>query len=843
MPPRSPAHRLLRSIPAFVVLSATVWLGARGAGPVPPIGPLLDPWHGLWAVAATARLPATARDRIPGLTDSVSVSYDDRGVPHIFARTEPDAWRALGYVVARDRLFQLELQARAGAGTLTPLVGKVALPLDRETRQLGLPRAALRRLAAVDTSSEGWQSIAAYTDGVNAWIDQLDRRHLPLEYRLLQKWPSRWRPIDCLHLTNRMGLTLSMTRDELTHLAASRLVGRAAAEALYPINAPIQEPLQPNGQKAPRFDFAKIPPPGAPDSTAGLAVEVGRRGAEYGRVIDPPLARPSDDGIGSNNWAITPRRTLAGHALLEGDPHLDLSLPSIWYEAHLVVPGTLDVYGVTIPGAPTIILGFNRRVAWSFTNTEGDVVDYYVEKVDDDKAPRRYLLDGAWRPLDLTIEAYLGTHGDTIAVDTLRFTHRGGLRRIDGRWISTRWTMLETSFDGSALLDAARAGSVRQWLEAMSIWGAPAQNMIVADQAGSIAIRSTGRFPLRPGKTPGNRLQDGTRSASDWTGYWPLTEYPQAIDPAQGYLASANQQPIDPRVNPAYFGANWASPWRAMRINQILRNDSAMTPEKIRLMETDPASPRADLLVPYFLAAANSDPNDVELQQAARTLAEWDRRYTRDNNRAILFEAATRELNEKLWDELVPGSRFPVPGGAALEPPPYPGLMVVAELLADPKNVWWDDHSTADRVETRDDILAASLRAAYIRTVAEYGDPNGGHWVWSDRWKVSIPHILRLPGMASPAVSVQGGPSTLSPSSLGVDFGASWRMVVELGPSVHAWGIYPGGQSGNPASPRYLDHLEAWSAGNLDTLRLPAAPSDLPASEISAHLTLQPAPR
>jgi penicillin amidase len=823
---------MLRAALTALVLAGALWLGGHGVRQNPPLGPLLDPWRGLWAVAATAELPADARALIPGLSDSVSIKYDSRGVPHIFAKREADAWRALGYVVARDRLFQLELQARAGAGTLTALVGARALPLDREARRLGMPRAAEHKLAGLDTTSEGWQSVVAYTDGVNAWIDGLDQRHLPIEYRLLQRWPARWRPIDCLHLFNRMGLTLSMSQDELTHWAASRLVGEAAADALYPANAPIQEPIQPNGQHAPRFDRQRIPPPGAPDPETVASIAMGA-----------VSERGSDDGIGSNNWAVAPRRTRDGFAILAGDPHLDLSLPSIWYEAHLVVPGRLDVYGVTIAGAPTIVLGFNRQVAWSFTNTEGDVVDYYAEQVDDARAPRHYRLDGQWRPLELRVEAYLGPHGDTVAIDTLRFTHRGGLRLIGDRWISTRWTMLETTFDGGTLLAAARATSTRQWLEAMSGWGGPPQNMVVADAAGSIAIRSTGRFPLRPGDGRGTRLRDGTRSASDWTGYWPLDRYPQAIDPAQGYLASANQQPIDPRVNPAYFGANWTTPWRAIRINQLLRADSQATPDSMRLMETDPGSPRADLLVPTFLAAARTRPADAQLQLAAKALGQWDRRYTKDNSRAILFEAAVREMNGRLWDELVPRSALGVRGGGEPDPPPTPGLMVVAELLDDPDNAWWDDRRTTDRVERRDDILAESLRAAYAQTVASFGAPDSGRWRWSERWKVHIPHLLHLAGLASPEVSVQGGPNTLSPSIRGQDFGASWRMVVQLGPTIHAWGIYPGGQSGNPASPRYLDHLDKWSRGELDSLRVPAFLEALGAGETSARLVLSPGER
>ncbi len=830
----SPPHRfhILRAIPAVLVLGGALWLGGRGAGPLPPLGPLLDPWNGLFAVAATAELPSQATASVAGLGDSVTVLYDSRGVPHIFAARERDAWRALGFVVARDRLFQLELQARAGAGTLTELVGARALPLDREARALGMPRSAEQKLAGMDTTSDAWQSIAAYSDGVNAWIDRLDQRRLPIEYRLLGRRPARWRPIDCIHLFNRMGLTLAMSDAELEHLAAARIVGRVAADALYPVNAPFQEPIQPNGQHATRFDPQRIPPPGQPDSGAMLAWTELRAATALSSV-----ARDGgDDRVGSNNWAVAPGRTRDGYALLANDPHLDLSLPSIWYEAHLVVPGRLDVYGVTIPGAPTIVLGFNRSVAWGFTNTEGDVTDYYVETVDDQRAPLRYQLDGQWRPLELRVERYADPKGGTVAVDTLRFTHRGGLRRLAGRWISTRWTMLETPFDGATLLSAARAGSARQWLEAMAAWGGPAQNMVVADKAGTIAIRSTGRFPLRPGYAKGTWLRDGSRSASDWIGYWPLSAYPQAIDPAQGYLASANQQPIDPKVNPAYFGANWASPWRAMEINRRLRADSSVTPDSIRAMQLDPASPRADLMVPAFLAAARSRMADSTLQHAASVLAQWDRRYTKDNNRAILFETAMSRLNDLLWDELIaPGA-----GRGAGERAPYPSLMVVAELLQDPANPWWDDHRTTDRVETRDDILAAALRAAYQECLASYGDPDGAGWRWSTRWKLAVPHLLRLPGFASPEAAVQSGPSTLSPFSRGQSFGASWRMVVQLGPEVHAWGTYPGGQSGNPASRRYLEHFVQWTEGGLDSLRFPASPDALGVAETSARLTLVP---
>ena len=200
----------LRTVGALVVLAVCVSAGVLQIGPAPAIGPTLDPLNGIWSVARRAELPRVASGRIPRLGARVDVRYDSRDVPHIFAASEADAYRALGYVVARDRLFQIELQTRAGAGTLTELVGKLALGADHETREMGMPRAAEHALAAMDTTSADMQAMRAYADGVNAWIDQMDAADLPIEYRLLGRTPRRWSPIDALHLLNRMSATLSL---------------------------------------------------------------------------------------------------------------------------------------------------------------------------------------------------------------------------------------------------------------------------------------------------------------------------------------------------------------------------------------------------------------------------------------------------------------------------------------------------------------------------------------------------------------------------------------------------------------------------------------------------------
>lgn len=818
-----PGARAAIVLAAALGLAGGAWIGVRGVAPLPPLAALLDPVHGAWAAARIA-VPDESTARIPGLGGPVHVAYDRRGVPHIFAASETDAIRALGFVVARDRVFQLEAQWRAAAGRVTEWAGELALPLDQEMRRLGLPRSAEDHLAGLPAGSRQRAIMDAYADGVNAWIDDMQPADWPIEYRLLGARPSRWEPLNTMHLFARMGYVLALGTSERAWTAAAALVGDSAAAALFPPHTPIVEPIEPNGEGRSRHDVRPLPPPGRPDSSAARVA-----------ALLPALAPDEESrrSFASNNWAVSPRRTAAGRALLAGDPHLDMTLPSLWYEVHLVVPGVLDVYGVTIPGAPGIIIGFTRDVAWSFTNTGADVLDLYEEVVDDQDQPTRYQLDGAWKPLEQRIEPYRGKRGDLLAVDTVRYTHRGPMVRDGaGRWVSQRWTVLDPELRQTVFLDAARATNVRAFLDTMAAgFGAPAQNMIVADRRGSIAIRSTGRFPIRPPGARGFTIQDGSRSANDWQGYWPLDRYPQAFDPPQGFLASANQEPVDPRRGD-YLGIDTDfEPWRALRINRLLREDSAVTPETMRRWQTDPGSERADAFVPWLLDAARSaaarGATTPALDSAVTRLAAWDRRYVPDDDRAVLFEAALRQVVARTWDELagLEGRRVATPSAA-----------ILLGLMRDPASAWWDDRRTADVVEDRDAILAASLAAAHDSLVRQYGDPSRGGWRWGRVGSTRMMHLLGIDAFSERGVAVQGGPGTLNPALPG-GHGPSWRMVVELGDTVRAWGTYPGGQSGNPVSPRYRDRIGHWRAGELDTLY---APRDSASLRTVSRLTILP---
>ncbi len=818
---------LIVSVPVFL---GTLFVASQPVGPLPALGPFLEPTRGVWSMAGVAELPDSAFASIPGMEGNVNVVYDDRAVPHIFAESRLDAVRALGYVVARDRLFQLDLQTRATAGTLTEIVGDVALSADQQSRRLGLAWSAEQNFSRIEPGSDVAQLMTAYADGINAWIDGLDDNELPLEYRLLGAQPQRWEPQHALYLLKRMGWTLSYNNLERRKAAAASMVGMDAANALFPVNAPIQEPIQTNGTDGPRVEAVTLPPPGTPDVTAADWFNASTLAFES-ECATITFDCSSEDVVGSNNWAIGPLKSVSGNAILSGDPHLNLTLPSIWYEVHLVVPDYMDVYGVVIPGTPGIVIGFNRDVAWSFTNTGADVMDFYEEQFDDLDDATTYLVDDAYRPLGTRIEEYKDEKGRVIAVDTIYHTHRGPVFEQGDRRLSLRWTVLDDQGEFEAFDGIATARTVDEWLEKMESYVAPAQNGIVADRQGSIAIRSHGRFPDRDTDRPGDMVLEGTNGDTDWTTYWPVSRYPFSIDPPRGFLSSANQQPIDPRAEPAYYGAQWPAPWRAMQINSVLRQDRKFTADDMRLLQTNAGSARANYFLPHILNAGervlSAAPNDTLLGQALRLLSAWDGNYTKANTRAVLFEQTMTELGERTWDELDgPNGRVATPSSALL------GI-----LMNDSTSRWWDNRATPT-VENRDSVVASSLRSAFVRTRSQFGPEDGEGWLWSSRRTANIRHLLQIPALSALNLPVQGGPSTISPSSGSGTHGASWRMVVELGPSITAWTTYPGGQSGNPISPYYRDRIEQWMNGELAEVLFPERAMEIPEDRILSRLRL-----
>jgi len=820
----------LRLIGAFLVIGLLSYAAGNSLGPLPPLRPLLDPWVGAWQLARAGEPAAQLNESLPGLSAPVEIRIDHRGVPHVFASSEADAWRAQGWLVARDRLFQMNLQTRATAGRLTEWVGARALEADRRSRQSGLARTADRQWDALAADDPSRLAFEAYAEGVNAWIGAMGAADLPLEYRLLGVHPDRWEPKHTMYLFQQMATVLAAQDATVPRDRLVALVGDAVADVLLPIHSPVQEPIQPNGQFAPRIDPLRLPPPPvvAPGDSV-VAIGGSSRGGNRAA---------GGDAIGSNNWAVSAQRSASGHALLAGDPHLGLTLPSIWYEVHLVVPGVLDVAGATMSGVPGVLIGFTRSLAWSVTNTGADVLDLYRETVDNPAAPTQYRLDGEWRPLELRQEEYRDGAGTLLATDTVPYTHRGPMARQGSEWRSTRWVMQESVADPHAWLRLNRATDIAAAFTATERFVGPAQNFIMADSTGAIAIRSTGFYPLRPGDGRGDVVRDGSLSANDWTGWLPVERYPASSRPAQGFLASANQDPIDPRASDAYLGTDWPTPWRAIRINTLLRADSSVTPEAMQRFQTDPGSAAAELFMPYLQHAVaigtQRDSGRTALARAGRLLGEWDHRYSLENRRAVLFEQILGGVGREVWDELIPtGDSLPML---------QPGQDVLAALLLDSVSPWWDDRRTT-AVEDRDAVLARAIERGLAHTIERYGEPDDPRWSWGQIRTTNIHHLLRLAPLSRLGIPAASGTGTLSPSAGGGTHGASWRMVVELGPRLTARTTFPGGQSGNPFSRWYADRVPLWAVGDLTEALLPEAPTTLEGQALVSTITLVPGAR
>ncbi|HTK55788.1 MAG TPA: penicillin acylase family protein [Gemmatimonadales bacterium] len=790
---------------ALLALSATSW------GPLPPVGPFLDPVAGIWSAAHQTR-PLAPQLPVDGLSSPVEVLIDSRAVPHIFAATDLDAWRALGRLHVRDRLFQLELQSRATEGTLTEWVGPAALPLDRQMRQLGLARRADSLFRALDSTSLQYRALSAYAEGVNSGIASLGPRDLPFEYHLLNVHPRTWRPEYTLYLAFRMAYTLAWANNDLEREALATVVGDEAAADLFPAASPIQAPVVPG----PKGEGNLLP-------FRLRAPDLGRRPPRA--PVNLATAAYEDLLAGSNNWVVGPRRTAGHHPLLAGDPHLDLTLPSIWYEAHLVSGDGMDVYGVTIPGEPAVIIGLTRAVAWSFTNAEADFVDHYREVVDDERTPSRYHVDGQWHPVATRVESYRDKRGRIVATDTLYTTRRGPLVPYAGGWRSLRWTVLETRDPIGPFIGLQRVKSVADWLDVVGTLEAPSQNGVAADTAGHIAERTGGRFPRRPGND-GGRIFDGARSTEDWPGDLPVLA--GVVDPARGFLFSANQQIVDPRTDPAYRGAGWAAPWRALRLQRLLAADSAVTPETMRRWQTDPVSERAEWWQGTIVSASA---DDSALAAPHALLAGWTEGYLPASRGAPLFEATMDAVASLTWDELNAGDGRRVAD---------PAVAVLAALRDHPDAIWWDRIATTQR-EKRDDILRLALARAWrqLTDPASLGSDTTS-WRWDKYRTARIPHVAFLPGLGRSGLSVTGGNGTLSPLGSGGSHGASWRMVAEMAPRPRVLATYPGGQSGNPASARYDDRVEQWRTGALDTVRLPRAPDELAAQDVMERIRFVP---
>lgn len=802
---------LLLTIGLIVVLD-------RNWGAVPAFGALMSPFTGFWQNAEAKTDRTDQKINIKGTLQSVSVAYDDTGVPHIFAQNDHDVYFAQGFVTARDRLWQMEFQTYAAAGRVSELVGERAIELDRYNRRLGMVYAAEQALKGMMGNEASTAVIQAYTDGINAYINQLSPEKYPIEYKLLGYAPEPWTPLKCALLLKQMAQTLASGADDLLMTNVLQKYGKAVTADLFP-NYPAQEsPIIPAGTK---WDFTSLKVPSPPaDSVPGSSLAF--------------RWKEQDPSIGSNNWAIGPEKSATGYPILANDPHLQLNLPSIWYQVQLVSP-TVNVYGVSLPGSPCVIIGFNKQIAWGVTNVGSDVLDFYKIRFKD-ATKREYWHDNKWKQVRERIEL-IKVKGKPDIVDTVRYTHHGPIVYQVGEkpfrdnlpiGYAARWVAHETSNDVNCFYILNRAKNYDDYVFALAQYASPAQNFVFADVNKDIAMSPNGKFPLK-WQGQGKFLLDGANSAHDWLGWIPASQNPRVKNPPRGFVSSANQFSTDPSY-PYYLNWIFAPAERGLRINDRLTAMKRATPDSLRQLQNDNFNRRAASFLPLMLPMLRAENLTDTQQKALSVLRSWNYYNNVDAVGATLFTDWLSQMYKAIWDD-----EFSREGEHPMRYPTYDRTLQL--IMKEPTSHWFDNVKTVNHKETVNELLNTTFRQSVDSLAKQHGD-FGASWAWGKHKGTDIRHLI--PGLdAFSALDVQNGGGGSVVNATTERNGPSWRMVVALGPKPKAYGVYPGGQSGNPGSPYYLNLLETWRRGELNELVYLQAPTDKN-SRIQSVLTLSP---
>lgn len=821
-----------RSVSIFLVVLAVsagaLYVLSRGLGSAPALGVLLDPADGLYRTARRTAAPSPAEPlAMPALSDTVTVVRDARGVPHIFAERDRDAIIALGYVTAQDRLFQMDFIPRAASGRLAEAFGPAAVNRDRFLRQTGMDWGARKNLERIrEEQGIEWDLLQGYVAGVNAYIDQLAPAELPFEFRLLGYTPDRYTPLQVLRVLQYMAYDLTYGSDDPRYTILEERLRAEEYNQLYPRHAslyvPIISPEQQLTADADRPDRDAVTP-AMKAAFPVLAAHHAQREALHGTVLEGYRS-----GKGSNNWAVDGARSATGAPILAGDMHLGLNLPAIWYEAHLVTP-TMNSYGVTIPGAPLPVEAFTDHVGWAFTNTGADQIDHLALEVD--SARSRYRYEGDWHPLERVADT-IRVKGTSSVVDTLYYSHHGPVRFDrsvnEGGAVALRWVAHKPSRTLAALWHMNHATNLTEFEEGLRRWDTPMQNILYAGTDGHIAIRSTGLLPIRRAGS-GHGLLDGSTDRFAWVGRVPFDSLPYARDPAQGFLASSNQQPTGTNY-PYYLNRDWGDAYRSLRIDALLREAPTHSVDDLKRYQSDVHAVQRDLFVPLLQPLTEFSPRADSLRHM---LARWDGATTTDQPEPLVLDVFLERLRQLAWDEDV-FTGVPEPEDASL-----------LTLLRDAPNAPWLDIRSTDARETADGLLTRALEATADSLAARHGW-NPDAWRWGDHHHILFRHLTQSPALDAlwrGPFEYPGFEATVSPArGRTATHSASWRMVVDFSASPpEGYGVYPGGQSGNPFHPTHYDgHLDTYLNFEHYRLRKPPHPDALAAEDIDRRVELVP---
>jgi penicillin G amidase len=830
-------RRTVNAVAAIVVSAALLGLLGFGYGTIPALGPALDPGRGAWTSAPGGQPVGSQTLRLPGLARPATVSFTSQGLASINAASTHDLFLALGYVHAKFRLSEMDLERRLGEGQLAQLGGPSDLASDEFELRLGLLRTARSEWAR--TTGQARMALLAYAQGVNDDIAQVRAAgDWPAVFTLTGAYPRPWTPVDSLVIQGVLTQELDLTAEPLDYALLERSLGPARTMDWFPVVAKNAQtpydtgpytnagvtPLAPDAASSVGAGSATLAAKGSwrPGTTSrsgvsgGVAEAAGQLLAQLSQLPAGQIHRyPDSNAWAANGPAVKGEGEAGGHsAILGGDPHLPQTLPSVWYEVALSAPG-YQASGVSVPGLPGILLGHNAHIAWSLTNTQNEATLYYAEQIRGDS----YYWRGSWRKM--TVERYtIPVRGAATVRLTVDITAGGPVMTQAGQTMAVDWMGNVPSNDLAAMLAVNQAASFAQFRDALAGWHAPTQNFVYADDSGNIGAISAGYYPqVAAGCQPWLPMPGTGRC--DVTGVIPQVAVPRVYDPPSHLIVTANQRPVT-AAYPYYIGTtgDFFDPgYRAGYAYGYLRSREPLTAASIAALQSSVTDSLAASIVPRLLAALRSAPLTATERTVVSELASWNDSMTVGSAAATVWWTFWSDYVSDVFQPWWTAARVPV-GKDSSGLTAGIGLVPLDEdlqawTLSDPSNATFAGPPGHHGPPT----ASAAMVAAFGKAVAHLAGAFGGvpsSWTWGREHSRSFPSLTGASGLGYGPRAAGGDPFTEDAADGGLDasVGPSWRMIVSFtssGPS--ARGVYPGGQSENPASPWYANLIPLWWDG------------------------------
>ena len=771
-------------ISGLFVLGILYFLNTK-IGNVPALGKFLNPVTGIWQNENNETISGEVV--IPGLIDKVIVYYDKQMIPHVFAKNDHDLYKAQGYLTAKHRLWQLEFQTHAAAGRLSEILGDLAINYDRTQRRIGMVYGAeqgLKYMKKYDKETLGF--VHDYTEGVNAYINQLDPINYPVEYKLLDYSPEKWTSKKSALLLMYMTKMLAGRDDDLEYTNVLRLIGMDNFNLLFPDFFDSVDPVIP---KETDWSFIDQPQTNLPLSYVVLD------------TITETIEKTNPDN-GSNNWAISGAKSITGNPILANDPHLGLNLPSIWMMMQLCSP-THNVMGTTIPGALSIISGFNQNIAWGETNATRDVIDWYKIEFNQDRT--KYLFDDSWKDVRNRLEEIKIRGGEKI-IDTVLYTHHGPVvydKNFKSNNQRSGYAMRWIAHDGGnhqrTFIELNKAKNYDDYVNALKYWDAPAQNFVFASTEGDIDLWIQGKFANK-WEGQGKFLMDGSNPENDWQSFIPQKFNAHTKNPSRGFVSSANQHPVD-QSYPYFIFNDGYETYRNRVINDFFNSKDKFSIEDFKDLQNNNFNLKAAELIPFMLdnmEASSLTKKEIEIYNEIKS---W--KFNNDINEVgpSIWREWYGELYALIWDELESDKV------ALIKPYTYQTIYL---LKNEGDNNFMDIKETTDIRETASDLFLLSFKKAAERLIEIKNKK--GNYKWLNYKSTFVGHLLNdLPAFSRFNIPIGGDRNIVNATS--ENHGPSWRMIVEMSKPPKAYGIYPGGQSGNPGSKHYDNFIDDWAKG------------------------------